>query len=275
MRERRLMYSIALYFMGFVLLGIGFLESFNSLDFFESQKIVIVKLYGPIYYSSAVPTIGGIPAEDTVEVLRSLLNDSHVKAVILDINSPGGSLVGSYVLEEAVKRLAAKKPVIAVCEEECASGAYLVASAADKIYVNPGTLTGSIGVIISYLDFAGYLKKYNITYVAIKSGKYKDMASPYRHLTEYEREKLQEIVNRSYKLLVSIIERNRKLNLSSLPEYIRDGGVVDGYQAIKYRLADGLGSLMQVLQEVKRKYCKSENCDIYEIDTRYLEYYGY
>ena len=268
--DKRLYIAILLYIIGSLALIVAVLSKiFQNYDLFSisEKKIVILKLYGTITYSSESVFSNTIPAEKVVEILKNIDNDSSVVAVILDINSRGGTVVGCYVIEEAIRKM--KKPVIAVCDEECTSGAYLIASAAKKIFMSKDTLTGSIGVILSYLDFSGLLKRFNITYVVIKSGKYKDIGSPYRPLTEKEYKILKEIVDNAYKNIVRIIERNRNINMSELPEYIREAGIITGEEAVKYGLADDIGTLSDVIDYVNEKYCNNE-CRIETIDLREL-----
>ncbi|MDO5305526.1 MAG: signal peptide peptidase SppA, partial [bacterium] len=180
-------------------------------------------------------------------------NDDTVKGVILRINSPGGTVGMSQRLYSAVMHVREKKPVIAVLDDIAASGGYYVASAADRIVALEGTMTGSIGVIMSTTDAHELLtNKLGISQNVIKSGKYKDIGSSTRAMTKEERQLLQEMVNDSYQQFKSTITNGRikrndkyevaKTNLTTqnLNKYA-DGRIFTGRQAKKLGFVDSTG----------------------------------
>ena len=121
---------------------------------------------------------------DTVELIEKADRNPNIKAIILEINSPGGSAVASEEIANAIKKT--NKTTVAWIREIGTSGAYWVSSASDHIVANRVSITGSIGVIASYLEFPGLLDRYNITYQRLVSGKYKDIGSPYKEMTTEE-----------------------------------------------------------------------------------------
>ena len=128
-------------------------------------------------------------SEKLVKFIEDADEDPLIKAIVLDINSPGGSAVASDEIASAIKR--AEKPTVAIVREVGASGGYWVASSTDHIIANRMSIVGSIGVISSYLEFARLLENYNITYQRLVAGKYKDMGTPFKELTEEEESILQ------------------------------------------------------------------------------------
>ena len=188
-----------------------------------------------------------------LSALNSAEDDKNVKGVILRINSPGGTVGMSQRLYSAVINLRKKKPVIAVMDDIATSGGYYVASAADRIVALPGTMTGSIGVIMSTIDAHELLSdKLGIRDNVIKSGEFKDIGSSTRPMTDAEHELLQDMVNDSFDqfreaIIKGRIERKdkyapekRELTIANLDKYA-DGRVFTGRQAVEYGFIDSIG----------------------------------
>jgi protease-4 len=176
-----------------------------------------------------------------IEMLKAAENNPNIKAVILRINSPGGSVAATQEVYEAVKRLkAAGKVVVASFGDVAASGAYYIASAADKIVANPGTLTGSIGVVISGYQFSGIMEEYGIAVNVIKSGDYKDIMSPYRPMTDGEKRIMQSIVMDTWRQFVDSVAEGRKMDVGKV-EKLADGRIYGAIQALDAGLIDELG----------------------------------
>lgn len=223
-------------------------------------QIVVIRFYGEISYSNGLGVLGlGVNANQLIQLLNRLDKDPNVKAIILDINSPGGDAVASELIAERIHSM--HKPVIAVCESVCASGAYMVASACKKIYVQPDTITASIGAYIDYVNKTDYYKNKSIIYEPIKRNKYKDILAPYRPMTKEERAWLYQIVNQTYEHFVHMVEEYRHINFSKLPYMIRESAFCNGQEAVKYHLADGIEPLWKVEEMVNKKYCNG-NCKI-------------
>ncbi|MDX2084802.1 MAG: signal peptide peptidase SppA [Candidatus Melainabacteria bacterium] len=187
----------------------------------------------------------------TRKALDDLLEDDTVKGVLLVIDSPGGTVGMSQELFESVRRLRKKKPVVVSIADVAASGGYYTACAADKIYANPGSITGSIGVIISTLNFHQLMEqKLGVKGVTIKSGRFKDLLSPYRAPQADELAMIQQLVMDSYDQFIGVVVENRTRFLQSDEERkqreaslraIADGRVLIGSQALKVGLVDAIG----------------------------------
>jgi protease-4 len=215
----------------------------------------LIDLSGMITMDSARDS-GILPSESNAMQAKKSLDeaakDDDIKGVLLHINSPGGTVAMSQELNAAVKRVIAKgKPVVVSMGDLTASGGYYTACAADKIVANPGTLTASIGVIISSIEFSDLLhNKLGVAPVTIKSGKFKDILSPYRKPRPDELSLLQTLINNSYHDFLTTVIEDRTRNLTSDAEKktraekikaIADGRVVTGRQALAAGLVDEIG----------------------------------
>ena len=173
-----------------------------------------------------------------VPLIKDAAKDADVKAIVLRINSPGGSVVPTNEIYRALKE--ANKPIIAVFGATAASGGYYIAMASQYIVANPDTFTGSIGVILNLQDLEGLYEKVGIRVNAIKSGPYKDIGSTARGLTEEERELLQAIVDETYDTFVGVVAQGRKMSEADVRK-VADGRIMTGRQALEAKLVDQLG----------------------------------
>ncbi len=209
-------------------------------EMFANQIAVI-----PIKGAITVGGSGGYPFESSgasstkiVENIEKAGKDEKIKAIILDINSPGGSVVASKEIATAVKN--SKKPVVAWIREIGTSGAYWVASSADEIVVDEMSITGSIGVIGSYLEFSELFEKYGVTYQELKSGEYKDIGSPFKKLTNDEKGILQTKINDIHEYFINEVSKNRKLEKDRVRD-IANGLFYFGNEAKELGLVDYTG----------------------------------
>ncbi|OHD56079.1 MAG: hypothetical protein A2Y33_01385 [Spirochaetes bacterium GWF1_51_8] len=178
-----------------------------------------------------------------ISQMKSLEDDPNVPAVILRINSPGGTVAATQEIYNAVLRLKEKgKKIVVSMGDIAASGGYYIACAADHIVANPGTLTGSIGVIMSGMDLSGIFKKYGIGYNVIKSGKYKDSMAFYREMTPDEKQLLQSVIMDSYGQFFEAVMKGRSMEPKKL-EKLADGRIFTGKQAMEAGLVDSLGDM--------------------------------
>lgn len=191
-------------------------------------------------------------SEDVVKFLSDAKKDDNIKAVLLDINSPGGSAVASYEIAEAVKQVRQKKPVVSVIRESGASGAFWVATASDHIFANPLSSTGSIGVVSSYLEYAGLLDRFNVTYQRLVVGRYKDAGSPFKRLTGEEKRIIQGKLDIVGDVFVKAVAENRNLTLEKVREYAT-GMVFLGSEAKEMGLIDELGSKQDAIDFIEKK----------------------
>jgi protease-4 len=232
--------------------------SFKKLFSASGDKIAMITLEGAI--SAEQPTGFMSDLYSSAGVLKALKKageDNSVKGVLLRINSPGGTVAMSQEIYNSVLRLRKEKPVVVSMADVAASGGYYIAAAADRIFADPGTLTGSIGVIFNSIDAQELLtEKLGIRANIVKSGKFKDIGSPYRGLSDEERTLLQNIINSSYQQFLDAITRGRierkdkyktsktLLTSNTLKKYA-DGRIFTGEQAIQYGFVDKLGGLYE------------------------------
>ncbi len=204
-----------------------------------SDRIGLVALDGEIFGSRAV-----------VEDLEHLAKDRSVRAIVLRLNSPGGAVAPSQEIYAALRRLRQehKKPVWASIGIVGASGAYYIACAADRIYANPGSLTGSIGVIAEWYNYGELLQWAKMKDVVYKSGKMKDAGSPTREPTPEEKAYLQSLVEEMHGQFVAAVAEGRKKKVEEVRGWA-DGRVFTGQQAAKLGMIDGVAGLDQVIEE--------------------------
>ncbi|OGI02603.1 MAG: hypothetical protein A2104_10480 [Candidatus Melainabacteria bacterium GWF2_32_7] len=240
-------------------------ESSNFFGMPGGNKIALITLQGPISYESSGGVLGDMTsAESVLKSLRRAINDDSVKGVLLRIDSPGGTVAMSQEVYNTILRLRKKKPVVVSMVDLAASGGYYIASAADRIFAEPGTLTGSIGVIINTFNVQELLnQKLGIQANVVKSGKYKDLASPYRPISPDERNLLQNIINSTYQQFVNAIIQGRVkrtdnydvkkavLTVDILRKYA-DGRIFTGEQAQKLGFVDQLGGLHESHEAVTK-----------------------
>jgi protease-4 len=187
-------------------------------------------------------TVEGIITENLARdrALRRLADDRRVRALIVHIDSPGGTVVGGETLYRRLRDVAAKKPVVAVMGTVAASGGYMTALGADHILARAGTLTGSIGVVIQTADITGLLKKLGIEAESIKSAPLKAIPNPLEELTEEGREATRAVVNDMYEMFVDMVAERRGLDRPAALA-LADGRVYTGRQAVANRLVDAIG----------------------------------
>lgn len=222
------------------------------------DRIKVINLTGMIMDSDEKSLFSMTDStSSTIKKLRKAAENPKIKAVLIRINSPGGTVATSQELNQAVTKLKEKKPVFTSMGDICASGGYYVACATDKIYANPGTLTGSIGVILSGMNFKGLADKLGVQPQVVKSGLFKDIASPYRPMTDDERKILQGLIDDSYDQFVTAVATGRKMKVDDVKK-IADGRIYSGRQAKANGLVDELGTYQDALDQLqatcKKKY---------------------
>ena len=223
-----------------------------------NDKVAIVEVEGLLINARAG---GFLQAQENkvslfTQQMRAAAKDKSVKAVVLRVNSPGGTVTASDTMYEIVKEFRQKtgKPVVAATQEVAASGGYYVCCAADKIVAQPTSIIGSIGVLMNTLEFEGALGKLGIRADAIKSGPLKDMGSPYRSLEAPERAVMQEMVDEYFQRFADVVSSTRPVQepRPSLPlaaEYrgVYSGRVFSGARAVELGLADKTGRLDEAI----------------------------
>ncbi len=229
-------------------LGIGLLA---MLAFFSSGPAYTESEDGVFGLGSKVAVIDltGIimSSTDIVRQLKKYEDDGAVKAIVLRIDSPGGAVAPSQEIYDQVLEVRKKKKIVASMGSVAASGGYYVACAADSIVANPGSLTGSIGVIFEFPVLADLFKKIGIKTEVVKSGELKDVGSYSRPMTENERQMLQSVINDTYEQFVEAVSKNRRMEKSEVLA-LADGSVFTGRQAKEKGLVDRLGNLQDALR---------------------------
>ncbi|MBU6392075.1 MAG: signal peptide peptidase SppA [Planctomycetes bacterium] len=222
------------------------------------DKILIIDISG-IISEEGKSSLAGLSGEPDIvarirEELKLAAKDKHIKAIILRINSPGGTVTAADIMYHEIEQFKEKTgiKVIACIMDLGASGGYYVAVSADKIVAHPTTVTGSIGVIMLNLSFEGLLQKIGVKDTSIKTGEYKDMGSPLKTMTDEERKIFQSVMNNLYERFLSVIAKNRK---ELTPEKIRslaDGRIYTAQQALELKLIDQIGYLDETIAQAKK-----------------------
>ncbi len=238
--------------------------------------IAVIEVKGSIVSGESGSSIMGgqyAGSETLMRHIREAAMDKRVKALLIQINSPGGSAAASEAVYTEILKFkdSTSKPVIAVMEDVAASGGYFIAVGAEKIFANPSTMTGSIGVIMQFNNYKELYQKYGVKVETIKSGKYKDMGNPSRSLTEEERGLLQEIVNQTYQQFVHAVMRGRSLSEEEVLK-IAQGQVFTGIEAQRLNLIDHLGNFYDAVEYLAKKAgFEDEATLIYYTQPSFLE----
>jgi protease-4 len=240
----------------------------------KGGKIAIIEMEGMLANAKS----GGFlaPTENKlslfVQQLDKAAKDSSVKAVVLRINSPGGTVTATDTMYTLLKKFRAetKKPVVAATQEMAASGGYYVACAADRIVAHPTSVIGSIGVIFFTFDASGTMSKIGLRSEAIKSAPFKDMGSPFRPSTPEERAIMQGIVDEYYARFRQVVAESRPIKDVPTLDLVTDGRVFSGRRAVQLGLADQEGLLSDAI-ELARTMSKTPKAEV----ILYKRPYGY
>lgn len=192
---------------------------------------------------AVIDITGVISRTDTIiDQIHQYRDDQAIKAIVLRINSPGGSVAPVQEIYSELKKL--EKPIVASMGSTAASGGYYIAAIADEILANPGTLTGSIGVIMQFTKLSGLYEKIGLEQQVVKSGKFKDTGSPVRDLTDEERELLQATLDDVHDQFIDAVFEGRQEHLTrEAVVALADGRIFSGQQALEHKLIDQLGNL--------------------------------
>nr|MBF0222342.1 signal peptide peptidase SppA [Desulfobulbaceae bacterium] len=253
--EKRLFRQRHPVLFGLLILGVLFTVFWGGITFF------ILRSFAPHQTEFFRPGKGGIgiielngvlvSSEQTVRDLTAFREDEAVKAIIIRIDSPGGAVGASQEIYEEIKRTAREKPIVASMASVAASGGYYAALGANQIFANPGTLTGSIGVILKFANLKQILDKVGYKAEVIKSGTNKDIGSFSRDMTEEERALLQTLINSVHEQFVQAVSQSRSLPLESVTP-IADGRIFTGKQALEQGLIDTLGNFTDAVEQAAK-----------------------
>ena len=240
MKKKRILIGLGviaglLIFFFAILFMIARFSGGKSSRFAFGDKIAIVEIKGVISQSSEI-----------IEELEQYREDDGVKAIILRIDSPGGGVGPSQEIHREILKIKSKKKVITSMGSVAASGGYYIACASDLIVANPGTITGSIGVLMQFSNFEDLLKKIGIKGVVLKSGEHKDIGSPFREMTSEEKKIMQEVLDNVHQQFIQAVAEGRKLDQSKVIQ-IADGRILTGEQAKNLGLVDRMGNLQDTI----------------------------
>lgn len=233
--RRRLKRSVALWRLAAIVAAIAIVAGLA----FQSDDIATAIGYKP---HIARVDISGLIREDMDrdKMLKDIAKSRHVKAVILRVNSPGGTTVGGESLHRAIKNLRKKKPVVAVFSTVATSAAYMAGIASDHVIARGSSITGSVGVILQWAEVTELLGKIGVKMEEVKSGPLKAVPSPFRPLDEAGRALTQEMVSEAQKWFVDLVAESRSIDPAAIPG-LTEGRIYSGRQALKLKLIDQLG----------------------------------
>ena len=213
----------------------------------SQDKIAIVSVEDLIIDSSA---------RRVIKQLKKARKDEHVKAVVLKVDSPGGTINASdHIHREVLKLLRdpeSHKPVIVSMQGLAASGGYYISAPADAIFAEPTTMTGSIGVIASFPNVAGLMKRFDVQWEVIKTGPHKDAGSPFREMTDEERQRWGEIIGDAFDRFLDIVAEGRSMDRDKVKE-LATGDVYTAKEAVQRGLIDGIGYLEDAVAAAEKK----------------------
>ncbi len=193
-----------------------------------------------------------------IRQIKTFQEDDGIQAVVVRVESPGGAVAPSQEIYQALAALREKKPVVVSMGSIAASGGYYVSCGADSIVAAPGTLTGSIGVILEFPELDEVLKKVGVRFEVVKSGPHKDIGSPFRPMTDEERQIMQSMVDDVYEQFVEVVSSERGLDPDTVRTFA-DGRVFSGRQALELGLVDATGSLQDAVDMAGRMCGLGEN----------------
>jgi protease IV len=244
----------------------------NGLDNFDGN-VAVIEVTGTILAEEGNNFLfEDITSSDNLRrLIRKAERNDNIEAIVFKINSPGGSAVASEEIANAIKQ--ANKTTVAWIREIGTSGAYWIASSTDHIIANRMSITGSIGVIASYLGFSGFLNDHNVTYERLVSGNLKDIGSPFKEMTAQERILFQKSLDSIHDYFVDEIAENRNLKKRDV-EKIATGQFYLGVQAKDIGLVDELGGREEVIAYVEKKIGKDADFVSYKTDRGFLSSLG-
>jgi protease-4 len=236
---------LSLFILGMIFVAVSFLVFASALkrdggEFISGgsgDKIAIVELNDVI-----------VSSEKTVEQIKRFREDKSIKAIILRVNTPGGGVAASQEIYEEVKKTRDSGKIIVVSMGSiAASGGYYISMGSSLIIANPGTLTGSIGVIAQFMSIKDLADKLGITQTTIKSGNLKDAGSPFRQMNDSDKAYFQDVVDNSFSQFLEVVSKERKMDMETLKKYA-SGRVFTGLQAKEYGLIDSLGTFEDAIR---------------------------
>jgi protease-4 len=250
---------LSLWLLSFLISCVFKVEDFGD-------KIAIIPIKGVITTDGFEDILrsGGVSSTSIVKSIQKANSDSSVKGIILEINSPGGTVVASKEIANEVKK--SNKPVVSLIREVGASGAYWIASSSDNIVADPLSITGSIGVIGSYLEFSELMEEYGVGYERLVAGDLKDTGSPFKKLSEEEKSLLQDKLDIIHEVFIEEVAKNRDLDKKEVKE-IANGFFYLGKEAKELGLVDELGD-KELAINITKKLANVEDINIVRYEEK-------
>jgi protease-4 len=219
-----------------IVLTLLFVTGTRDSEFEFGEKVGILEINGII-----------ADAKNAIHNLKRFREDSSVKAIVIRINSPGGAVGPSQEIFREIRKTSSSKKVVASMGSIAASGGYYIAAGADGIVANPGTITGSIGVIMGFTNYQELLRKIGLVPVVVKSGKYKDIGSPVRKMRPEEKKILQNFSRKIHRQFIKDIVDGRKMDQAKV-EALADGRIFTGEESKELGLVDRLGNFEDAIE---------------------------
>lgn len=227
---------IVILIIGFLII-LSFLMTLLGKKAITGEKIALIKVEGPIFSS-----------QETIEELKNYRENRDIRAIVLRVDSPGGAVAPSQEIYEEIRKTVKEKPVIVSMGAVAASGGYYISAPASRIIANPGTLTGSIGVIMEIPNIKGLMDKIGIKTEVIKSGRYKDLASIFKEMDPEQRRIIQSVLDDVHEQFIKAVAEGRKMPVEELRK-IADGRIFTGSQALSLGLVDELGNIEDAIKK--------------------------
>ena len=251
--------TIGLVIAGFFVLVLGITLLVEAIPIASENSIALIRIEGII-----------IDSHEVLQQIKHFADDSAIQAIVVRINSPGGAVVPSQEIYAALKRIRddGEKTVVTSMGNMAASGGYYIASASNMILANPGTITGSIGVIMEMTNVEELLDKVGIESVVVKSGLHKDLASPFRPLSVQSRTILQHVMDDVHDQFIHAVAEGREMGVEQV-HALADGRIFTGRQALAVNLVDRLGTLQDAIQLAADLAGITEEPTVIEIEPRF------
>ncbi len=229
---------VVFFFLGVTVLAYSFLGKDRLLA--SRDKVGVVEIKGVL-----------VDGKSTLKQLDRFRDDNSIKAIVLRIDSPGGAVGPAQEILREVEKVRLKKKIVASLGTVAASGGYYIACGANLIMANRGTATGSIGVIMEFTNVEELTKKVGLDFFTLKSGKYKDVGSPFRSMTPEEKGYMQQLLDNIYQQFISDVARNRKIPVDKMRS-LAEGKVYTGEQAKQVGLVDEFGNVEDAIEKAGR-----------------------
>lgn len=252
LRRWRLFAIVLLVVFGAMFAGGGNIESAG----FGEDYIALIEIKGMI----------DIDREAT-EAIAEIADNKYIKAVLVSVDSPGGTAVGGEVFYDALAKLKQKKPVVALFNNMATSAAYLIATPADRIFAHKATITGSIGALVQFPNVKGLTEKVGVTMNTVKTGELKGEPTPFTEMSEASRQMLQGMVDDFQVVFIATIAKDRNMSLEDV-QVLADGRVFTGQQAIRNKLVDAIGGEEDAVKWLEENRKLAKGLEVFKVELK-------